>query len=246
MSLSTNSLIHFTKTKGSLIGILKDHFKIKYCLEKFKTPKGSFSAAIPMVSFCDIPLSEIKNHINNYGSYGIGLKKKWANQNELNPVIYIDTHSSLGSNLRFGFEHYLKGKMLNDFSEIDHCLMDTLRYIKNYEHDLNRKGKTIKNYRFSDEREWRYVPNKTECKSIALTPDFYSSQVQKDHFNNLISQLRLKFKPDDITYIIVKKETEISDIVKTLNDIKWENISVQEIDRLKTRIITSEQINTDF
>lgn len=246
MSLSTNSLIHFTKTKGGILGILKDHFKIKYCLEKFNTSKGSFSAAIPMVSFCDIPLSQIKNHIKNYGSYGIGLKKNWGHQKQLNPVIYIDKHSSLGSNLRFGFEQYLKNKNTQDFSEVDHALIDALRYIKNYENDLNRKGKTIKNYRFYDEREWRYIPDKSICNEIAVAPTHFSTQLQKDKFNNKISDLRLEFKPEDISYIIVKKEAEITDIVKALNNRKWDSISMIEIERLKTRIITSEQIHTDF
>lgn len=246
MGLSSNSLIHLTKKKSSLLGILKDNFKIKYCFEQFTTPKGVFAAAIPMVSFCDIPLSEIKNHIRKYGSYGIGLKKKWGQQKGLNPVIYIDKHSTLGGNLRFGFENYFREKKLTDYTPTDHALMDNLRYIKNYEHDLNRNNVVIKNYRFSDEREWRYVPNHEECPNFALIPRFYKTDEQKRNHNIAISHLRLTFKPDDINYIIVKKESEISDIINTLNRIKYDNISNGEIDRIKTRIITAEQIKTDF
>ena len=36
-----------------------------------------------------------------------------------------------------------------------------MAYSKNYEADLKRKGDVIKNYRFYNEREWRFVPNKT-------------------------------------------------------------------------------------
>lgn len=55
MPLSSNSLIHLTKKKESLIGILEDNFRMFYCKEYIDTKEGYFGAAIPMVSFCDIP-----------------------------------------------------------------------------------------------------------------------------------------------------------------------------------------------
>jgi hypothetical protein len=47
--------------------------------------------AIPMVCFCDLPLSLIKKHVEEYGGYGIGLNKTWGVKNGVAPVIY--THS---------------------------------------------------------------------------------------------------------------------------------------------------------
>jgi hypothetical protein len=100
MGISTNAVIHFTNKIERLRGILTEGFKVKYCLEKNYVKGGQISAAVPMVSFCDLPLSEIKNHILKYGSYGIGLKKSWALTNGLNPVLYIDRNSDLGGNIR--------------------------------------------------------------------------------------------------------------------------------------------------
>jgi hypothetical protein len=89
MALSSNSLFHFTY-KNALLRILKEQFKVKYCFEIIYTHEIPFEFGIPMVSFCDIPLSEVKEHMNKYGSYGIGMNMKWAKNNGLNPVLYID------------------------------------------------------------------------------------------------------------------------------------------------------------
>ena len=85
MGLSPSTLFHFT-SKSGLKGILKDNFKLKYCLEKINHREKPVEIAIPMVSFCDIKISEIKEHIEKYGYYGIGLSKKWAFEKGLNPV----------------------------------------------------------------------------------------------------------------------------------------------------------------
>jgi len=74
MPLSSNSIIHFTNSSDNLKGILQNNFKIKYCSELIEIV-DSFHYAAPMVSFCDIPLSEVKNHIGKYGTYGLVLQK---------------------------------------------------------------------------------------------------------------------------------------------------------------------------
>ena len=83
MPLSSNSIFHFTKEKASLKGILEDNFKIHYRGESVTLGDQRRVFYVPMVSFCDIPLSEIKKHIANYGAYGIGLTKEWAMRNGL-------------------------------------------------------------------------------------------------------------------------------------------------------------------
>jgi hypothetical protein len=95
MGLSSNSIIHFTNSKESLIGILNDNFKLFYCKENIIIGNRTFEFAVPMVSFCDIPLSEVKAHIEKYGKYGIGLTKEWAEKQKLNPVLYIEKDSFL-------------------------------------------------------------------------------------------------------------------------------------------------------
>lgn len=89
MGLSSNSIIHFTNSSEALKGILRNNFRITYCKETIQLDKQTVTFHVPMVSFCDIPLFEIKNHIDSYGNYGLGLTKEWAIKNKLNPVIYI-------------------------------------------------------------------------------------------------------------------------------------------------------------
>lgn len=93
MAISTNSIIHYTNSLDAIKGILKEGFRIKYCSEKIELGNGSSNAAHPMISFCDIPLSDSIQHFDAYGRYGIGLSKKWAIENGVNPVLYIDKKS---------------------------------------------------------------------------------------------------------------------------------------------------------
>lgn len=245
MGLSSNSLIHLTNKKSALKGILTDNFRVKYCAEEIeirgaKTIRGAF----PMVCFCDIPLSEIKNHIEKYGHYGIGLKKSWSEKKSLNPVLYIERNSTLGERVHHVISTLLKGKKISDTDETVTALADLARYMKNYEGDLTRKGKIIKNYRFSDEREWRYVLPPSEGR-IMYTMSDYNKPGKKAIINDNIKDKRLTFELNDINYIIVKKEDEISEIIALLKKVKGK-YSLDEVDRLMTRIITTEQIIHDF
>ena len=92
--LSANTLFHFTRHRENLLGILRDNFKPHYSLETIVgalPPNGVLRSAIPMVCFCDIPLSQIRNHARDYGSYAIGLSKSWASQKSIAPVMYVPT-----------------------------------------------------------------------------------------------------------------------------------------------------------
>ena len=244
MGLSSNSLIHFTQNKDALVGILEDNFRRSYCLENVVTPSGNLFYAIPMVSFCDIPLSEMKEHIRKYGAYGIGLKREWGQRMKLNPVLYIDTNSTLGNNMYLIFKEMFTGKKVTEVDGIVAHLTDVMRYMKNYEAELVRAGETIPKYKFADEKEWRYVPPKEDgqllVKGAVITPE------KKREFNEKIIHLRLEFEPSDIKYIVINDESEISEFIDILRKSKGKKYSLHDVERLLTRIITTEQILTDF
>jgi Putative abortive phage resistance protein AbiGi, antitoxin len=251
MALSSNSIIHFTKTKENLMGILESNFKPHYCRETICLGDEVRKYLFPMVSFCDIPLSEIKNHINKYGSYGLGLTREWATKQGLNPVLYLDKESVLSKNLDYAFDKLIDEKE-GDFENLDKkekCLYDVIRYVKNYEADLNRGGKINTNYRFSDEREWRYVPNYENDFDMAIGTEFSDDEENKEDVEenkSKLSQLELYFEPNDIKYIVIKSDVEISEFLEILRKAKGKIYSYHDVERLMTRILTTEQIMTDM
>ncbi|HEX5711199.1 MAG TPA: abortive infection system antitoxin AbiGi family protein, partial [Sulfuricurvum sp.] len=201
--------------------------------------------AAPMVSFCDIPLSQVKNHITKYGAYGIGLTKKWAEKQKLNPVFYIEKHSSLAQRYLNIYMEYIinSNKFIYNMDEKEKSIVDILRYMKNYQDDLTRGGNIYKDYRFSDEREWRYVLDyNNDIPFIYALDEHYN----KENANKDIDKYRLKFEPNDIKYVIIQNENEIPEFLELFKTTKGKNYSYHDVERLMTRIITTEQIVEDF
>lgn len=246
MSISPSTLFHFT-TKDALFGILKENFKLKYCIEKLPNGKDDGRIAIPMVSFCDIKISEIKEHITKYGQFGIGLSKTWAIENGLSPVFY----QSLNSSFSLGFKEKIKDIQEQYFlcKESTEIILDFLRLSKEYEGKLIRNNKIInEKYRYADEREWRYIPKLDRNNSF---PDFlleneYNSKQKKKEANLKLVNERLYFNANEIMYLIVNNDNDINEIISHIRTVKGKNYTMDEIDRLTTRIITCERIMNDF
>lgn len=250
-SLYPEILFHFTNIEA-LFGILHTTFSVSYAREKIQGKKGVREFGIPMISFCDLRLSELKEHMRKYGKFGIGPNKEWANRNGLNPVWYVSKSCDFSDN----FSDALNGiyRLLDTLSEPSQHknlsdsymkVIDTYRYIKNYEGELEREGSVTENHRFADEREWRFVPPLTTADVLPFVPiSRIRSQKQKADYNRKISNVKLRFRPDDIKYLIVENESDIIDLIRHLRSVKI-RFSESDIDRLSSRVLTSEQIYND-
>jgi len=63
---------------------------------------------------------------------------------------------------------------------------------------------------------------------------------------NKLARIKLDFEPNDIKYIIIENDAEISEIVDLLRKAKGNTYSYNDIERLMTRILTTEQIVSDI
>lgn len=253
--LSTRSVFHFTRGISPINNIIKEGFKVSFSNEKFilSGDVSYIEMQIPMISFCDIPLSQIKDHVWKYGSFGIGLTKEWAERKKLNPVIYISKHSYLAESIQTTIEQYSLRVKANSNQAIgdDFANFDITRYVKNFEGRLERKGKLMdENYRFSDEREWRYVPKHNNDNSPYVKP---RSLLQEEGLNfddymrpylEEISHIRLKFEISDISYLILKCDLCVSEFFNLIHEEG--GISEEDINYLRTKVLTVEQIEGDF
>ncbi|TDB67123.1 abortive infection system antitoxin AbiGi family protein [Arundinibacter roseus] len=104
MPISSSSLFHFTSGDLNILKkILENGFLVSKSEEILRSQYGKSDTHfnIPMVCFCDIPLSLIESHIKIYcfnngeKVFGIGMNKDWGINNKLNPVIYINNESYL-------------------------------------------------------------------------------------------------------------------------------------------------------
>jgi len=232
-----------------LVGILTNEFRPHFSLEDFsvlekrRPPSRGLTLAFPMVSFCDIPLSQVSTHMTTYGRYALGLTKTWGQKRGLTPVMYV--HQSAGT---------VRGlldliKVARSVEEVDKAIMKHVTRLlllsKPYTGRFWRGGKWIKNVRFYDEREWRFVPKRRDGTTPALFKDDFMHGHLRKKANDEIAASRLSFAPRDIKYVIVNSERELLPMIRELERIK-EKYSPDDVKLLTSRVISAEQILEDF
>src|SRR5258706_8017733 len=117
-----------------------------------------------------------------------------------------------------------------DYKELVDNLIETVnnnsnlfRYIKNYRGIHIRNNKTYPNYRFYDEREWRYVPAlKDNRVKKWLNTDQFKEYRGLNKSKPFIENINLPFTSNDIKYLIVKSNKDIPKLIeaiKSTNDL---------------------------
>ncbi len=275
--ISAKTLFHFTKKFDNLLGILENGLLPSYCFESALMPIkvssgikriidydlyfGIKPIGIPMVSFCDIRLSQISEHSEKFGSYGIGFKKDFSqarNRNEnnwaLNPVLYFENmNSKVGNILPFLLSHsnfvYNADKTNNPhLSGLFKNLRILLDYIKLYEGKIWLKdSKSFSNeiFIFYNEREWRYIPDLHDLGNdlpYRLNESYaYDEEKYKIVNQKLQNSFKLKIDFEMINYLIINKSSEHEILADYLFKKYGEKSKI-----LLSKIISMEQIENDF
>lgn len=247
MSISANTLFHFTQ-RESLCSILKDNFYPKYSLEDLSnaTPKISMykEAYIPMVCFCDLLFSQIKDHIDFYGDYGIGLRKEeWGISKGISPIVYVPPKSISATQIQAIAT--VTGTSLKNEADrriIRRQLQNFYKFVKPYNGTIvNRKNKKKEDKIFYNEREWRFVPN-----TFNVLPKAKTNKTLLENINaQMQREEKLTFEAKDIKYIIVKRENEILEFADFI-ETQLTQFEPSEKKLLISKLISVEQIKDDM
>lgn len=133
-------------------------------------------------------------------------------------------------------------KLTDQYRQSIDATLGLFRFIKNYQGELRRKNKVIKNYRFYDEREWRYVHSEDKGRHS----EDYKKYKESGGVKPFIKDYRLSFGGEDIKYLIVKSSKDIPRLIETIHSTNKLVENSKQGDILTTKIMTIEQINADF
>lgn len=253
----TSSIFHYT-IFNVLPKIITEGLIPNYCKEDLSENNGSLILGIPMVSFCDIPLTRTSEFNKRYGSHAIGLRKEWAEKNGINPILYFNNKciaNSLSNFIKMEQEQRNPtGSNVMTFNQFSNKKPYNLLlgYIKKYNGE-NLKKKTIQcNY---EENEWRYVLKETDDIKWYWNKEeidkWRGSEKNKPAPIDYFKERKLKFDLDDLTYIIVEKESQVQsmiDKISKMEKIGGNSSKITENDKkiLISKIISMEKIKKDF
>lgn len=261
MGISANTLFHFTSF-DNLKGILLNGFYPRCSVEQVAFSNDVFPVAIPMVSFCDIKFSQVKEHIGVYNPYAIGLTKAWGIKKGINPVFYIEGNTTPHRLIKtmvkayFALMDFKKNALkLTDAQKKEFTdLLQIVAYCKVNNCKRWDKGNERfigENINFYDEREWRYCPGVKHSKN----PDYlalpFIPMIKQEKYS-CVEAMRaqdenakdkpLKFTASDIKYIVVNNDDEIEELISFLRD---NDLFQEHFDILISKVNSVQRINED-
>jgi hypothetical protein len=245
-NVSSSVLFHFTGAMKNLVSILTDGFFPHYCPEYTLDAIDREAAskhmpptqAAPLVCFCDLPLSLIWSHLEEYGHYGIGLDKKWGLKMGVTPVFY--THAMAQTRPPISRLTAAANKS-NDATTLDDMRL-LAAYTKPFRGPAWRND-SVKTVVFYDEREWRYVPIVDAGDALFLGRADYTNvpKLRALHWKFKRKHV-LRVSPDDIQYLIVPDDSHILRLVERLQKL----YNSRDATLVTTAIMTSDRIEADI
>lgn len=252
--VQADTLFTFTSHVDYLITSIKDGMiSPRYCAEDLSYLKirGIKKMAFPMKCFCDINLHKLEDHLVWYGYYGLAFFKEWGMQNKIQPIQYINPDSELRKDFADAFSAALKvdtSKQTVAQQKMKSFLLHQLMYYKPYSGMFeNRNTKKRFNKCFTDECEWRFIPDVTVAgfQQVYYDQNIINAGVLNDMSNAMsgIADISLPFEYSDIKYIIVKNSSDFAKLTAAITELGLDDIAEHE---LISKIIIWENSKGDF
>lgn len=224
----------------------------RYCEEdlRYLNINGLKRIAFPMKCFCDINLHKLGVHMACYGYYGLAFSKDWGMARKVQPIQYINQDSELRKDFTAAFRSILRENNSRESKShiiLKNFLLHELMYYKPYQGTfVQRTTKKKCKKCFSDECEWRFIPNVSvlEMPQI-ITEDSLVGRVLNVFSDSLDGkpEVSLSFEYEDLKYIIVETS---HDFYELSNEIGNWNLNEDEKYTLLSKIIVWENSEGDF
>lgn len=253
-SVQADALFTFTTDLNYILTPLKSRLvSPRYCDEDISYLKlGDLEKiAFPMKCFCDINMHRLSEHLSWYGYYGLVFTKKWGLNNNIQPIQYVNPKSQLISDYVESFKT-AKSINLKDQTETEekmkNFLLYQLMYYKPYSGKMkNRNTGEVEDKCFTEECEWRFIPDVTTINYEQLYYDenIFNAGVLLKLSNSLIDveEVSLKFDYSDLKYIIVHTENDCDILIENIMEFEIEE---NEKIKLISKILVWENCRGDI
>ena len=254
-SIQADTLFNFTSQLKYLIDTIEDKMLSPRYVEEdeqYLSLPNIKSLSFPMKCFCDINLHRLGEHLSWYGYYGLAFSKEWGMKHGIQPIQYINPESELRKSYTKAFTEALQTMAATEYSPsqaiMNNYLLTQLAFYKPYQGlMLNRVNGKTEVKCFTDECEWRFVPDlsattykqaydQDEIKKLYL--DEYSNSMRRN------KDISLQFDYSDIKYIIVKESNDLIPLVACINEL--ENVEPLIKYELISKTIVWETSKGDF
>ena len=233
--------------------IRKSMISPRYCTEdiSYLQIDGISRVSIPMKCFCDINLHRLGKHLDCYGYYGIAFTKEWGMQRHIQPILYFNPASDLRTDFTDAFNHAIGTAGISNTEterRLKGFMLHQLMYSKPYSGGfLSRVDGKEHERCFTDECEWRYIPNLDKSDFPTM---YFDDQLIKLGVPNEMSaamaresSLALQFDYSEVKHIIVRCRDDFHTLTAIIEELPIERSTMYD---LISKVIVWEEAKGDF
>jgi hypothetical protein len=248
MKRNSETLFHFTKSRETLELVLRNGFWPRYCVEDVQWAQeensDTLQVAMPVVCFCDIPLSRIDDHVLFYGEFGLGLSRDWALRNALSPVHYVAKGDPVAE--AFKLAHNLGVNHLPDNERtafLAHIIFLAM-HMKPLSGTMVVSGAPVEKD-FYQESEWRYVAASKEFAPFLMPSNFVDPEILRSENEKTFTHGMLKFLPSDVRYIFVRSDSDIPAVMNFIQQ-NLDHHPAADLKVLMSRVTSLDSVRRDW